>query len=100
MTIDIKKENNDLTVIPVGRLDSTTAGALDEVLKREINTDTTSLTVNMSGVDFISSMGLRVLVAAYQRLGVKVVNINGANASVLEVLSLSGLDKIFRIAQS
>ena len=100
MTITTNHENADLNVVLTGRLDSVTANELDNVLQKELTQDTTSLTVNLKEIDFISSKGLRVLVAAYKKLTGKPMTLVGANPSVLEVLRLSGLLKIFTIKEN
>ena len=97
MTIELNKNNGDLLIALTGRLDSTTAGDLEEAFKAELNDSIRSLTVDLEKVDFISSKGLRVLVGAYKTLRGKDVILTGANTSVTELLRLSGLDKVFKI---
>ena len=97
MTLEVLKNNGELTVALNGRLDSTTAGQLEEAFKNELNETVSSLTVDLSQVDFISSKGLRVLVGAYKTLDGREVTLQGANRSVLDVLRMSGLLRIFKI---
>ena len=97
MTIELNDNNGDLLVKLAGRLDSTTAGELEESFKAELNDSVRSLTVDLKKVDFISSKGLRVLVGAYKTLGRKGVTLTGANSSVTEILRLSGLYNVFKI---
>jgi len=80
-----------------GRLDSATAGELEERINAELTPETGELTIDLREVDFISSKGLRVLVAAYHMLESKKVTLIDANASIQEVLRLSGLLKIFTV---
>lgn len=96
MTVEVLKNNGALTVNLNGRLDSTTAGQLEDTFKSELDENVTSLTVDLSQVDFISSKGLRVLVGAYKTLDGKEMTLAGANQSVTDVLRMSGLLKIFR----
>ena len=63
MTIEMKR-NADATVIElVGRLDTTTAPALDKIIAEDIG-DTKNLVLNIKGLEYISSAGLRVLLSA------------------------------------
>ncbi len=97
MKIDQSNLNGHLILKPEGRLDSTTAGELDEVISSELTDATASLTIDFKGIDFISSKGLRVLVSAYRKLGGKEMILENVNESVMDVLKLSGLMKVFTI---
>ena len=97
MTTELKCNNGDLLVKLTGRLDSTTAGNLEETFSTALNDSVRSLTIDLEEVDFISSKGLRVLVGAYKTLGRKGLTLTGANSSVSEVMRLSGLNRIFKI---
>jgi anti-sigma B factor antagonist len=57
----------------------------------------TKLLFDFSGLDYINSSGLRVLVLAYQRLKKKegIVAICGVKDYIQEVFEVSGYDKIF-----
>ena len=91
MTINYEKATDALTVAPEGRLDSATSGELADFLQKHFTAEIRGLTVDLAGVDFISSKGLRVLVSVYKTLDGRSMEITGANASVREVFRLSGL---------
>jgi anti-anti-sigma factor len=60
---------------------------------------TTSKTIDLAQLDYISSAGIGVLVAAQQRLGLageKLTLVN-ANDRIRDVFRFSGLDKIFEM---
>jgi len=97
--MEIKKTNTDghITVKPMGRLDSLTAGDFETELNQIINDEIKSLTIDLEAVDFVSSKGLRVLVGAYKKMNGKDVILDNANSSIMEVLRLSGLLKVFKI---
>jgi len=97
MTTEIRRNDGNLTVVLSGRLDSTTSGELEEILKKELDGEVSSLTVDLERIDFISSKGLRVLVGAYQTLNGKEMTLSGANSSIKELLRMSGLLKIFTV---
>ena len=97
MTIEIKR-NADATVIElVGRLDTTTAPALDKTIAEDIG-DTKNLVLNIKGLEYISSAGLRVLLGAQknmQKIGeMKVINVC---ESVMEVFEMTGFADILVI---
>lgn len=63
MTIETKKEGAKLIVELKGRLDTTTAPELEELLKKEIE-GVTDLQMDFAGLEYISSAGLRVMLYA------------------------------------
>lgn len=97
MIIEKKMNGTELIVSPEGRLDSTTSGDLKDMLTENFTEGVELLTLDFSGVDFISSMGLRVLVSFYKHKGTRRIRIVNANKSVLEVLRISGLLKVFEV---
>lgn len=67
--MDIKEERQDgvIVVAPVGRIDSTTSGALDAHLMRLSSGGPLRIVIDFAGVDYISSAGLRVMLALAKR---------------------------------
>ena len=98
MTIEIKKSQEATTIEIAGRLDTITAPALDKTINEDI-TDTQNLVLDLKGVEYISSAGLRVLLAAQkkmQKIGtMKVVNVC---AEVMEVFEMTGFVAVLTIA--
>ena len=67
MTMEIKK-NADAAVIEIaGRLDTTTAPALEKTINEDIG-DTKNLVLDLKAVQYISSAGLRVLLGAQKKM--------------------------------
>ena len=97
MTMEIKK-NAEVTIIEiVGRLDTTTAPALEKAINEDI-VDTKNLVLDLKGVQYISSAGLRVLLGAQKKMqkigSMKVVNVCEA---VMEVFEMTGFADILVI---
>ena len=97
MTIEIKR-NEELTIIEVaGRLDTITAPALDKAINEDIE-GTKDLVLDLANLEYISSAGLRVLLAAQkkmQRIGsMKVKNVCD---SIMEVFEITGFADILVI---
>lgn len=80
-----------------GRLDTTTAPQLETELKTSLN-GITELELDFSGLEYLSSAGLRVLLAAQ-----KVMNKQGSmiirnvNDTIMEVFEVTGFVDILRI---
>ena len=67
MTIEIKKNTEETIIEIVGRLDTITAPALDKTINEDIG-DTKNLVLDVKGMEYISSAGLRVLLAAQKKM--------------------------------
>ena len=78
MTYTIERDGETLAVRVWGRLDINTTPVLDEALKKELY-DVTDLTIDLAGVDYVSSMGLRLLLALQKRMfkqgSMRVINV-------------------------
>ena len=97
MQIISEIKSSTLVCAPYGRIDSNTSDGLDLFLKNNFTDNITELVLDFANVDFISSMGLRVLISVYKSLNGKNMRIINANSSVREVFALSGLLKIFNL---
>ena len=97
MTIEIKKTEAETIIEIVGRLDTTTAPALDKAINEEIG-DTKNLVLDVAGMEYISSAGLRVLLGAQKKMqkigSMKVVNVC---EEVMEVFEMTGFADILVI---
>ena len=67
MTIEIKKNQEETVIEIVGRLDTVTAPALDKTINEDI-ADTKNLVLDVKGMEYISSAGLRVLLSAQKKM--------------------------------
>ena len=97
MTIEIKKNATETIIEIVGRLDTITAPALDKTINEDIG-DTKDLVLDIKGVEYISSAGLRVLLGAQkkmQKIGtMKVINVC---EEVMDVFEMTGFADILVI---
>ena len=97
MTINKKQEGTTLEIVLAGRLDTTTAPQLEAELKHSID-GVTALSMDFTELEYISSAGLRVLLAAQ-----KVMNKQGsmvirhANETIMEVFEVTGFIDILTI---
>ena len=92
MTINIEREIELVTLRITGRLDTTTSPNLDSVIN-ELPEDTKELVFDMSGVEYISSAGIRVLLRAYKKMNFiqGKTRIETVNDIVREVFEMTGL---------
>ena len=67
MTINEAHEAGVVVVSPHGRIDSTTSAILERHLQGVAAAGQTRVVVDFSGVDYISSAGLRVMLALAKR---------------------------------
>ena len=97
MTIEIKRSGQTTTIELVGRLDTTTAPVLDKTIQENV-VNTKALILNVKGLEYISSAGLRVLLGAQKKMqtigSMKVTNVCDA---VMEVFEMTGFTDILTI---
>ena len=97
MTIEIKRNTDEPVIELAGRLDTTTAPALDKTINTDIE-DTKNLVLDLKGLEYISSAGLRVLLAAQkkmQKLGS--MRLKNVCEEVMEVFEMTGFADILTI---
>ena len=97
MTIDREQDGGKLTLKVCGRLDTNTSPDLVAELKLD---GVTEVVFDFSGLEYISSAGLRVLMMAQKSVSAadgRVV-IAGPNDMVRGVLDMTGLSGVFEIA--
>ena len=94
MIINKKSEGTKLEILLEGRLDTTTSPMLETELKQSID-GLTELIFNFEKLEYISSAGLRILLAAQKimnKQGSMVVkNVNEIIAEVFEVTGFSDI---------
>ncbi len=97
MTIEIKRNADETVIELTGRLDTTTAPALDKTINEDIG-ETKNLTLNLKGLEYISSAGLRVILGAQKKIqkvgSMKLTNVCEA---VNEVFEMTGFADILTI---
>ena len=97
MTIEIKKTEEETIIEIVGRLDTITAPTLDKTIQEDL-ADIKNLVLDVKGMEYISSAGLRVLLSAQKKMqkigSMKVTNVCEA---VMEVLEMTGFADILVI---
>ena len=97
MTITKDAQGNALNVAVAGRLDTTTAPELEDVLKSSLD-GVEDLRLDFKELEYISSAGLRVLLSTQ-----KIMNKQGkmtvcsVNNVVMEIFEVTGFSEILNI---
>ena len=97
MTITKAKQDSSLNLALEGRLDTTTAPQLEAELKESLD-GVTDLTLDMKELAYLSSAGLRVILAAQKQMNKqgKMV-IKNVCDTIMEVFEFTGFTDILTI---
>lgn len=97
MNINVVKQNDVLTVTLEGRLDTNTSPSLEEVINN-IESEVKELILDIKGLEYISSAGLRVILSAQKKMNkigsMKVLNVCD---SIMEIFEITGFVDILVI---
>ena len=97
MKLEKISNGSDLTVKIIGRLDTTTAPQLDSFLKDSLS-GVTSLLLDFSQLEYLSSAGLRVLLATQKTMNKQgSMVIKNVNDTIMEVFDITGFVDILTI---
>jgi len=99
MQIVEDKVGEALVIGPVGRVDSVSSAELERVVVSRIDAGERRVVMDLSGVEYISSAGLRVLLMAAKRLKAPpaALALCGLGPSVRTVLELAGFLPLFTV---
>lgn len=100
--MNIEKEITETQIILkiVGRIDTTNANDFDNQVQNEIK-EGANLVLDLEGLEYISSAGLRVLLSTHKSL-TKVngkLTIRNVNSDVMEVFDITGFSSILAIEE-
>lgn len=97
LNINKTVENGVVSVALEGRLDTATAPELEQALMESLD-GATKLTLDFANLEYVSSAGLRVLLAAQKIMGkqgeMKLIHVNEA---VMEIFDVTGFSDILTI---
>lgn len=97
MNINTQKNNETVTIAVDGRLDTTTAPMLESEINEQAS-DAKMLVLNLNGLEYISSAGLRVLLASQKKMNQQgSMKITGVCEAVMEVFEMTGFADILTI---
>ena len=97
MTIDFHQNGTALEIIPEGRIDTVTAPELDSFIQQHLP-GVTELTLNFKGVAYVSSAGLRAILAAQKAMNRQgSMRVTNVCENVMEVFDITGFVDILTI---
>ena len=97
MTIEKKINNDAVTLIVSGRLDTQTAPELENELD-SILSGLKELTFDFANLEYVSSAGLRVILKAQKAMNTQgSMKLTGVNDSIMEVFDITGFLDILTI---
>jgi anti-anti-sigma factor len=99
MQIGEEKTGGAVVIAPVGRVDSVSSSELEKVVLSRIEGGERRLVLDLAGVEYISSAGLRVLLVAAKRLKEPpaALVLCGLGPGVRTVLELAGFLPLFAV---
>jgi anti-sigma B factor antagonist len=95
----VGKDGDILALVPSGHLDESNCNYLLDCVKEEVLEGRKKLIVDCGGLEFISSMGLGMLVRVNSRmkkLGGE-VKLADVHSTVAQILGVVGLNRLFQI---
>ena len=100
MNIQKKLEGQTLTLALEGRLDTTTAPELEAVIRSSLE-GVGSLVMDLAGLDYLSSAGLRVLLSAQKQMNRKKgkMVVRHVCETIMEVFHMTGFSDILTIEE-
>jgi anti-anti-sigma factor len=104
MDWQLKRLDGKLVGQPVGRVDETTWEQFSTHLTaavREAASEGVGLVIDLSGLEYMSSRGLRALTIAKREAGDQVaIKLASPNEHMREILAISRYDKLFEVVAS
>lgn len=99
MKLEERKEGNVAILTLNGRLDAYSSNELERSISTLIDNGSVRIVVNFDGVDYISSSGLRVMLASLKRLKKAEGDLKLAclKPYVKEVFDIAGFTQLFNI---
>jgi anti-anti-sigma factor len=100
MDISTTESNGVSVVVVKGQVDSATSSQLESTLKSLLENDKTRIVLDLQGVEYMSSMGLRVLVSTMKTLqesdgGLRLCNISKSVSGLLLTVGMLDMFSIY-----
>lgn len=97
LNIEKKTGEKSLEIVLEGRLDTTTAPQLEEVVKNELDGKET-LVYDLAKLEYISSAGLRVLLSSQKKMNSQgTMTVKNVSEEVNEIFDVTGFSDILNI---
>ena len=93
--VSISQQDGTLVCSFTGRLDTADCGNFEERLDGAVEGTELPVAFDMAGVDFVSSMFLRICIRTFQRVGRERFMLMNVSPAVKKVLKIAALDSLF-----
>ena len=101
MTIQTKSENGSVTLELEGSLDTNTSPQLEDELAAVLDSTVELLVIDFANLAYISSAGLRVLLAAQKKMNRQgEMIIRNVNDVIMEIFEVTGFVYILTFSES
>ncbi|MBF0458008.1 MAG: STAS domain-containing protein [Nitrospirae bacterium] len=103
MSISIRQQSSEIAVVIInGRVDTAIAPEVEKEINGVIAGGKNKIVVDLSGMEYISSGGLRVFLGSAKALKAKGGDLClcGLTANVLKIFKLAGFTKVFNICET
>ncbi len=98
LNLNAEKSGGTTIVKVEGRIDTNTAPEFSAFTDKLVDHGIDDILVDLSGCDFVSSAGLRAIVALQKRLFDGTLVFTGVSDGIMEVFTMTGFDKILTFA--
>lgn len=97
MNIEKNALKNEIVLKVIGRLDTTTAPALESAVM-DSTENCSCLVLDFDGLEYISSAGLRVILKAQKSMAAKGgMKLRNVNETIMEIFEITGFSDILTI---
>ncbi len=97
MTIEMNKNEQEVVLMVAGRLDATTAPQLDKTIEEVVN-GINSLILDLEGLEYISSAGLRVILIAQKKMQqIGSMTVKNVREEIMGIFEMTGFADILTI---
>ena len=97
MEVKVENKGNEVVMKVEGRLDTMSAPQLEEKITA-LGEEVADLVLDLAGLDYISSAGLRVLLGAQKKMNKQgAMKVTKVKSEVMEIFEMTGFSEILTI---
>lgn len=99
LTIEVEEIDGKCVLRLTGRIDATTAPILEKRIDEQMERKPLKVLLDFNGVDYLSSAGMRLLLAATKRVKAREGSLamSGIADDVMEIIKMAGFERILSL---
>ncbi len=99
ITVEVEESEGKYILRVSGRIDAATAPLLERKIEEQMEAKHLRLLLDLSGVDYLSSAGMRLLLAATKKMKARegVLAMSGIVDEVMEIIKMAGFERILNL---